>query len=548
MLRVNIWSYTRVNLIKKIISLFIIAIMMIGLCSCSKGEQIQNDNLLIQTPSPQEYPAAGGSIRMYMPTNADLTDPLSVTTEEMLTMFSLVYEGLVNIDENANLVPALAENWSCDSSGKVWTIKLRSNAKWHDTGATINANDVIKTYERIVELGEETYYSYVCDKVQSIVPGADGTIVITMKNPGLASLYVLNFPIMRYGQALKSSIIGTGPYKAVSTLDENIIFKANENWWKQKPYIETIVFYSRDSNDIALASFAAGQLDFVPTSSLSVGSYREEGNKNVMDVMTQNVEIMYLNFATPSLKDVNVRKAIAYAIHRSKIITNVYMNRAHESDVPVAPDSILYDSKSKIYDYDVNKAKQLLETSGYVDIDGDGLVEKEGAGNIKLTLLINESSDAARKNAAELIKTYIENIGIQVEIKSAKYTLGNENSEYLNMLKNGEFDIALAGINIARNGDLTQLINSSGSKNYGKYNNSAMEKLAYNIISATDEASYRNAASQFQLNFVEELPFIVLYFRQNSILYSAQLKGIDTIREPDIMRTIDKWHIKTEIK
>ena len=69
--------------------------------------------------------------------------------------------------------------------------------------------------------------------------------------------------------------------------------------------------------------------------------------------------------------------------------------------------------------------------------------------------------------------------------------------------------------------------------------------LARSMMSAGDEAAYRDAASAFQLAFAEKLPFIPLYFRLNSIVYSADIKGMTDVREPDIMRSVDKWYMFT---
>lgn len=96
------------------------------------------------------------------------------------------------------------------------------------------------------------------------------------------------------------------------------------------------------------------------TSSLSVGRYREDGVTNVMDVMTQTAEVMLFNYGNSELSNPLVRQAIAYAINRSAIITNVYMNRARACDVPIAPDSWLYNSRSKVYDYNTELALSLL--------------------------------------------------------------------------------------------------------------------------------------------------------------------------------------------
>lgn len=497
-------------------------------------------------PSPTPAPVQGGTLRLSMPVNADKTDPLKVNTEEMLNLYSLVFESLLFVDNTGQLTPGLAENWACDDTGAVWTIKLRSAARWQDTGASVTAEDVISTYNKIVSFGAETYYSYVLKRIESMEAAADGSLVVTMKQPGLASLYALTFPVTESSATATGNYpAGTGPYKFSYVSDDLVRLERNDNWWKQAPNIDYVEFYARESNDISLASYSAGQLDMVFTSSLTVGRYREEENTAVLDMMTQNAEVLLLNFSNENLQDIRIRQALAYAIDRSRIITNVYMNRARASDVPVPPDSWLYESKSAVYDYNRDVALSLLADAGWSDVDEDGFLEKDGYyyNEMTLTLLVDDSTDAVRETAAEQIKTQLEALGIHIEIVTAAYTLGDDESDYMQKLSSGEFDLALAGFNIGYDCNLSPYLSADGTHNYGKYSDAAMEQLIGYMSTAASEADYISAASALQMAFVEDLPFITLYFRLNSVLYNTDITGIIDMREPDVFRNIAAWSI-----
>lgn len=532
------------NYLKRILALMLAAGSVLMGCACGgKDVQPPAPTIALPTATPALLPQNGGTLRLPMPANADKADPLSVTTEEMMTMFSLIFEGLIRIDSTNQLVPALAENWSCDASGRVWTVKLRKEAKWHDTGAPISANDVLYTYNTIVAMGGASYYSYMTSRIEGIAAVDQSTVQITMKDAGILSLYALNFPIVRSDPATLA--VGTGPYKMDAVTAGTVRLVANENWWKQRPYIDVVEFIERDSNETALASYEAGQLDMVPTSAVTAGRYREEGVTKVADLMTQTAEVLLVNHGNAVLRDVNVRRAIAYAINRSEMISNVYMNRAQASDVPIAPDSWMYESKSKIYDHSTATALSLLGESGWTGVNEEGFLTKNGRpGNeLSLRLLYSDSADITRKNAAAVIAEQLIKLGIKVELIEAAYSL-TDGGEYVSKLENGDFDIALVGFNLARDADLSQFLNASGGRNYGKYSNAQMETLMKHMIVAPDEPALREAASAFQLRFAEELPFIVLCFRLSSIVYSARVKGISLVREPDIFRDIDKWFME----
>ena len=365
-----------------------------------------------------------------------------------------------------------------------------------------------------------------------------------MKSGGYSSLYSLNFPIICKATWESEPLNGTGPYRVEENKSKSLTLGINSYWWKKLPNIKTIRFKERLNNETALASYDAGQLNFVPTSSLSAGKYRKEGETEVLDIMTQDAELLMFNYKNTLLYNMNIRRAIAYALSQSKLITNIYMNKARSCDVPIAPDSWLYLAKSKVIEQDLNAANEYLDNAGFLDTDGDGIRELGNGSSAKLSfkLLVNESTDnTVRKNAAVTIADQLKECGIEIIVESEEYTLNEQNSKYIDRLKNGDFDIALTGVCIGRDCDLTEFFEQDGDLNFGSISDDELLTMAKDIISAEDEASMRAKAYEFQTAFVEKIPFIVLYFRLNSVVYSSELTGLSSVREPDIMYTVDSW-------
>ena len=533
--------------LKRVLALCLVLVAAFSSVSCTKTEQPQETPIVLPTPTPAPVPAQGGEITLPMPANADLLDPLLVNTEEMLNVFSLIFEGLLSVDQTSALTAGLAETWSADETGRVWTVKLRNSARWHDNNEKVTAADVKYTYDRLKSMAS-SYYAYHGAKIESVDVLDDYTVRFTMKKAGLSSLYALTVPVMRADSASATMPIGTGPFQVTALTGERIELSANENWWKQRPYLDKITFLARDNNETALASYAAGQLDMVPTSAVTAGKYREEGITTVYDILTQNAEILFFNSANAALQDINVRKALACGIDRGTIITNIYMNRAQACDVPFAPDSWLYDSSSKVYDYDPDRALSLLEESGYKDADGDGYLEESGMRyeELKFTLLVTDTADNLREGAANEIAAQLGKLGIQVEVVAAPYSLTEADNEFSKKLSSGEFDLALCGFNLARDGIVSQFVDANGSQNYGGFSSDKLTTLAEALVTAADETAYRCAASAMQQQFVQELPFLTLYFRLNSIVYDSAIQGVSGMREPDTLRTADKWYLYTQ--
>jgi peptide/nickel transport system substrate-binding protein len=176
-----------------------------SLGGCGRPEPVNDLAIVMPTAEPSPQPAEGGELYLPMPENASVYNPLSVNTEEMQLMFSLIFESLVRIDRNNLIVPALAENWSPDETGKVWTFNLRKNVLWHNASA-FTAEDVAYTFNKLVSMGADTHYSYVSKKIESIEAVDGNTLRVTMKEPGYSSLYALTLPVMCSG----SDILGSG--------------------------------------------------------------------------------------------------------------------------------------------------------------------------------------------------------------------------------------------------------------------------------------------------------------------------------------------------
>lgn len=515
------------------------------LTACGGNTTANPDASAEPTDMPSETaipsPASGGTLSLPMPENISVNNPdyspLLVYTEEMLQLFSLVYDPLIAVDESNMLVPSLAQSWTQDPENEnAWLVTLRKEVRWH-SGEPLTADDVVYTYSTLYILGSESYYASSLNNIERVEKVDDLTLRFHMNSAGLTALYALNFPVIKENS---DRLVGTGAYKAGSVSDEVIRLNVNNDWWDRPPYIQTIEFLARPTNDTALASYSAGQLNFVPTAQLAVGKYSEPGVTVVKDMMTQNMEVLLVNHRRLVMNQANLRRAIIHAINRSQIITNIYMNRARSSDVPFPPDSWLYDSNATQFNYNVQTASTLLDGMGYA-LNGDGMR------SITLTLLTSSTTEnTTRAEAAQLIASQLEQVGITVNIVTASHTYGDTQSEFLLALEAGDWDIALAGFNLNQNNDLSPYLTQDGKNNYGNYLGGSMNRLIENMRDAADEESLRECAYKFQQAFTEELPFIVLYFRLNSVVYSADLKGVDVMREPLLMRNIKGWYLRTE--
>ncbi len=499
-----------------------------------------------QTEAPdttsEPLPAEGGRLRMAMPENLSVGnenyDPMLVSTEEALQLFSLVYEPLIAVDESGSLIPCLAVNWSAaENRPNCWTVNLRSGVRFH-SGAALTADDVIYSFEHLGELGGSSYYAKCLSSIKSIERIDSSTVLVTAVSPGMINLYGLNFPIVRRDAA---PFNGTGPYKVTGYSDQRVSMAVNAGWWDRPPYIQSVEFLARDSNETALASYSAGQLDFVPTALLSAGQYGNAGVTVVRDYMTQGMEVLLFNHGRNLPSNADFRRAVSCSINRSRIISNVYMNRARSSDVPVPPDSWLY-SGAKQIDYDLVEAERLLDQLGCRKT-ADGTRRYKGE-TLELTLLVSATTEnTTRADAAAIIASQLEQVGIKVNTVTASHGYGQQDSEFLTALRGKDWDIELVGFNLSQSCDLAPYLTRNGKNNFGGYSADVFDSLLSRAASAPDEETLRAVYYEIQSEFVDRLPFIVLYFRLNSAVARADISGIDALREPALLRNIKNWYI-----
>lgn len=532
-----------------IISIFLLAAVVITGCGGSV------------TPEPTEAPATSeptqapdgspvGRIRLPMPENmadAEDCDPIGVRTEEMYQLFSLVFDTLIGVNGSNMLVPSLAMSWRSGGE-RIWLISLRQGVTWHD-GSSFTADDVVSTYDRI-RRQTDGYYSDAAENIVSLMKLDESTIRVEMRSAGLSALYCLNFPITKANS--DEVLMGTGAYRLESMTDEEIKLTVNTDWWGGTPQIETVEFLARGSNDLAIASYEAGMLDFVPTNSLTAKQYSSAGETVVASCMTQQMETLLINHNNTHLRKREFRSAIAHLIDRSSIIANVYMNNARSCDMPVPPDSWLYDSSQVVYGYDRELALSLLTEQGYT-IDEDGNIRYFGE-KVSLRILVGSTPEnSVRAEAAQLIADSLTSFGIGVELITANHDTASASpdpeseapysgdTEFVRLLREGNWDLALVGFSLSESNSLSKYLTPSGSNNFGHYSSETMTSLIEIMDSAVDEASLREAAYAVQSEFAEELPFIVLYFRLNSVIYSADIQGIGQLREPRLLENMKDW-------
>jgi peptide/nickel transport system substrate-binding protein len=522
------------------ISLALALILVLALGGC--GTKIENTPLPIdEKAGGTNTPIKGGSINIAMPANPETLNPLEAKSYELNDLFSLIFDPLVRYDAKMRPVPGLAERWSVDETGKVWKFTLQKGAVFHD-GKALGAADVVYTLTKLRDIygdaNRTSLYSGVIPMISSFSANEDGTVTIITKEASARILHWLNFPILQNNSLGSGSIPpGTGAYRVTNyEAGKQLTLTANEGWWRRTPYITTIVAKAMPDPDTALNSMDVKLVDVVHTTSLTAHSFKRQNVTNVYELMTQEIECIIPNMNNYMLADVRMRQAIIAALDRKTIITEAYLNHAVSIDVPITPDSYLYDTAHVQHTYSTGRAKDLLKEMGYADTNGDGIVEKNGS-PLAFTIIVNQNTlSSARIAAARMAKEQLRVVGIDCEVKELGFT------EFQAKLTAGTYDLAFAKFATTQDGDLRFLLHSIGLRNYGKYRDSALDALLTAFASAVNESDQIEKSADVQEYIAEKLPIISLYFRTNSLVSSASVFGITGTRDNCLYRYIEQWY------
>lgn len=472
----------------------------------------------------------------YVASAAGEINPFYCTERDLVSLNQLVFESVVEFDDEMKPTPLLADSWSVQ--GKEWTFVLREGIVFHN-GVSLTAAEVVASYQRFLQSGETNpYYSRV-QMIESMTALDERTLSVTSKYSGYVTLYAMTFPVVQSGTLDERVARGTGPYWYTEYVTGvGVRLEANPLWWKKDPAIHSIAAVNCYNSGDALEKLSTNEIDMLCTQSSNAAVYRKMSDFASMDYTTNIYEMLVPNLGDSSvMSDLRMRQALMYAIDRASLAENAYLGMGVQCEVPVNPSSWLYESQSAVFYYSPERALQLIQECGWQDLTGDGMLNKlDGVVLKDLTLRLvtyNESTNNIRENAANTIAAYLRQVGVNVEVSVYTQTTA------LQRVKDGEYDLALIGVQLSEIPNLAPLLQGGGSLNMNNFKNDDMELLISQVSSAQTEEDLKAIYSQMQMLVVERLPVLGLLFRTGLVLSSRSLYGLSGLRVGNMLNGIE---------
>jgi peptide/nickel transport system substrate-binding protein len=460
-------------------------------------------------------------------------NPLRCKYRDLIDINSLVYEGLIELNENMLPEPQLADRWETD--GSTWTFTLRSSIVFHD-GSPLTADDVVASYKEILNYPSGQWYPLVSQLV-GINAVDDKTVEVKSTGDlGYMTLYAMTFPVVSAASVADDMPMGTGPYWYIQySVNNSLRIESNPFWWRRASGdVQSLVAIFYSSTKSALSALETGDIDTICTESSAASIARNLNDRMAVDYSTQTYECIVPNLNRQILSSLAVRQAIMYAIDRTAVSETVYAGLVQESEVPVLPGTWLYDAQSTKFNYSPERALQLLYDDGWSDPDGDGVLQKELDGSIvklELTLMTyDRGTTSTRSDAAKAIAEELGKVGFSVTVETVS------SSDALSNLRNGKFDMALVAFELSEMPNLAFLLASTGDCNYARYVNTDMDTLLKQAYAAADADSLKSAMSKVQMRIIDDLPILGLYFRTGLVVSKQSIGGLSGSRQGNTLR------------
>ncbi len=445
--------------------------------------------------------------------NTDSLNPYKAETQYNLNLSSLIFEGLVKVNEDFTVTNVLAKKVTI--AGNSITVEINPAACFSD-GSAVGTSDVEYSYN---EAKKHSNFSKQLENFDEI-SASGNSVTFTLKKADKYAENCLDFPIVkRPVDEDDKSVIGSGRYK----IESPQLLVMNERWGsKALPKIRKIKLINMLDTQSGTESVETGTISFY-FQDMSDGTYHR---KNVLVHETGMTNLVYLgiNSNNEHLKNPAVRQAISLLIPKETIAEKSYLGYATVTDTPFYPtfselENITQADKSQAK----NEAVELLGTAGY-ERNSDELSRKL----MRLRIIVNDDNPF-KISAAENIETALESVGIDVAVEKLPF------SYFVQRLQRGEYELYIGETKLNKNMSLSQFFKSTGGVSYGIDTSSK-------IVSVYDDFLAGKVSMQRFVDYFDvAVPFVPILFRSGIEMYTNEMSVSEFGTVTDYFENIYTW-------
>lgn len=526
-----------------------ILIVTIGLSACggSATEAPAATEAPVSAPEATEVPAtaapeaSGGILSLGMANEPETLDPGdAVQVQEQFILINL-FDSLLSISPDGELHPGLASAWEANADFSEFTFTLRDDVTFHD-GTPFNADAVKASFDHIVSdavlesggkslLQDHQYVETVVIDPQTVTVKFAASYPLFLRDASRQWLSISSpAALEKYGADYGRNPVGTGPFKFVQwDAQSQIVLERNPdyNWGPEfashqgPALIEQVIFRILPEAATRFTAFETDEIQIAAEPpALDAISLADSGAAGLQTFAQPGVPaILMINATKAPTDDINVRKAMILAVNQEELAQTAFQSLGLPAYSVISPTTWGFSEEAdQMYRYNLEEAGRLLEESGWVDSDGDGIREKDGN---KLT--IDWPDNPAWSEAFnELLVGYLANAGFDVQYRSM-----DDGAAYEELLA-GNYTLVYMYWTRPDPSPLRYLFHSENANGGGAWTNFVNEELDAALADGdvqTDEAVRKQDYITAQ-NIIMENALVIPMFSVNvSYLTSPAVQG-----------------------
>lgn len=482
--------------------------------------------------------------------NIATLDPAFASNPQIIWPTNQLFNGLVQLDDNLNIQADIAKSWVINDSTNTYLFSLRTDVYFHknkaflpqhqDSTRKVTASDFVYSFNRLLDEKLAARGSWVLKNVKSFEAVNDSTFLITLKKPFPAFLGLLSMrfcsvvpkeAIEYYKNDFRKNPVGTGPFQFKMweeniklVLRKNPLYFEKDQQGNQLPYLEAVAITFLPDKQSEFLQFIQGNIDFISGLDnsykdeiiTSKGELKKKYQNQVQLIKGPYLNTEYLGFFMKSnsipIHSKALRQAINYGFNRKKMITYLRNGIGNPAIHGFIPKGMAGFNEIKGYNYQPEKAKQLLEQ--YIKETGDR--------NPKITI----GTNSQYLDLCEFIQRELEKIGIEVSIDVMPP------STLRQMKSSGELDIFRASW-IADYPDAENYLSlfyspnfTPNGPNYTHFKNEVFDSLYRESLSISDINQRKKQYTKMDSIVIEEAPVIPLFYDMAVRFVSKKVSGL----------------------
>jgi peptide/nickel transport system substrate-binding protein len=449
------------------------------------------------------------------PTNLDPRVGIDAQSERI---GELLFDALLTRDEHLNVQPGLAERWEIPDP-LTYAFRLHHGVTFHD-GRPLTSRDVKWTLDSMLQGKIRSTKSAAYRFIDRIEAPDDFTVVFHLKEPNSTLLWNLSegaSGIVPYGSLdeITRQPIGTGPFRFVSAeQDKEIVIARNDNYWGAKPRLTRIRFTIVPDATTRALELRKGSADAAinALTSDTIVALQREPNLQVDRAPGTVLSYLAFNLRDPTLKDVRVRQAIAYAVDRAPLLQYIWRGFAQPAQSILPRQSWAYDQSVAVYPHDPAKARRMLDAAGYSEHDG-----------VRFHLIMKTSTEESTRLMAAVWQQQLRDVGIALDIRTFEF------ATFFADVTSGAFQLySLRWIGGNEDPDIFEYAFDSNrfppnGANRGYYSNPRVDSLIDQARREIDQNARKKLYDEVQEILARDVPYINLWYFDNVLVHTRRV-------------------------